>query len=89
MRITAPAAEGGSFTMSCDGYTETPALPAKCRECNEDCYNCDYAGGRWLLTQRKSLELKKVLKLKAISRLQREVAEIDRQLAGMEKEATG
>lgn len=62
-------------------YVESTASPVCCEGCNEpDCYNCDHAGDRWIISRRKELILKKELKYKAILRLQREIREINVQL---------
>ncbi len=63
-------------------YVEAFPLPVCCEKCNDyDCYECEHASERWLISTRRELELKKKLKEKAIARFQREIAEIDRQLA--------
>lgn len=49
-----------------------------------DCGSCDYAGERWQLSRRDELTLLKKGKLKAIERLQREIAAIDKELASLE-----
>jgi len=62
-------------------WTETKPLPKECRSCREeDCYNCDIAGKRWVLSAKDELLFRRALKMRAIARLQRQVAEIDQQL---------
>ncbi len=64
-------------------YKEASPLPAACRGCKEaDCYNCDTAGLRWVADPVDELRARKKLKQRAIERLQREIAEIDRRLQG-------
>lgn len=66
-------------------YHEVSPLPAVCEACQEeDCYNCDYALDRWKLAPADELRLRKKLKQQAITRLEREIAEIDRQIAELE-----
>ena len=63
-------------------YKEVSPIPTECINCEEqDCGECDIAGLRWVLTKRSELELQRKIKLKAIERFQRELAEIDRQLS--------
>lgn len=41
-------------------WIEADPLPEECRNCQEeDCYNCDYAGKRWYLSEEDILRLKK------------------------------
>lgn len=57
---------------------EFEQLPFRCINCAEpECDTCDYAAERWVKDQIRELRLKRILKLKAISRLQREISEID------------
>ena len=66
-------------------WIEANPLPAVCQNCQEDdCYNCDYAGERWTLSKADELRVRRKGLLKAIERLQREIAEIDRELAATE-----
>ena len=63
-------------------YTEVAPVPPCCAECSDtDCYACDNAGERWIIPKRQELELKKKLKLRAITRYQRVIEIIDRQIA--------
>lgn len=53
-------------------------LPSCCMNCREpECDTCDNAGLRWPSSQARELRLKRILKEQAISRLQREISEID------------
>ena len=62
-------------------WLEAVPMPEECVNCNEeDCYNCDTAGKRWVLSEEDTLRISRALKLQAIARLQRQVAEIDQQL---------
>ena len=63
-------------------YKEAVQLPLECENCQEkDCGECDIAGKRWVLSPRSQLELQRKLKLKAIEKLKREIAELDNQLS--------
>ena len=62
-------------------WLEVNPIPGECKECHEgDCYNCDIAGKRWVLSQEDKLRTDRILKIKAIQRLQRQVEQIDQQL---------
>ena len=63
-------------------YIEVSPLPKACQDCHEpDCYECDYAGERWVLPKKHELLLQKKMKEQAIRRFQRQIEEIDKQLA--------
>ena len=63
-------------------YNEVLPLPDPCRDCREDdCYNCDYAGERWVLSEKQQLLLRRKMVEKAIARYRRLIAEIDKQLS--------
>lgn len=63
-------------------YIEVSPLPKACQDCHEpDCYECDYAGERWVLPKKQELLLQKKTKEQAIRRFQRQIEEIDKQLA--------
>ena len=51
---------------------------------NCDCGSCDYALDRFYLSREDELRVKKKGLQKAIERLQRQIAEIDRELEGVE-----
>lgn len=61
-------------------------LPPECQSCPEpDCWECDLAGARWELSERDRLLSSRKLKEMAIARFQRQISEIDRQLAALEE----
>ena len=63
-------------------YREVTPLPEICQNCKEvDCYNCDRAGERWLLSNADILKSRREMLMKAIERLQRQVRKIDEELA--------
>jgi len=67
-------------------WNQTDPLPEECRACTRrSCYNCDSAGKRWYLSKKEDLLLRRKLLLQAISRNQRQIAEIDTELALMEE----
>lgn len=67
-------------------YLQDQLLPAECQLCEEkDCWECDYAGTRWVLSERDRLIYARKLKEQAIVRFQRQIAEIDRQLEKLER----
>ena len=67
-------------------WIEVTPLPDVCKCCSEeDCYNCDYAGLRWQLSRKDDLECQRKMKIKAIERLQKQIAEIDAELKQLEK----
>lgn len=61
-------------------YRETRPLPAVCQQCKEDCYNCDHAGERWMLSRKDELRVKRKMLEKAILRMQRQIQVIDQEL---------
>ena len=62
-------------------YIEANPLPPECVGCQEeDCYNCDYAGKRWTLSQADELRIRRKGIVKAIERLQRQLDAIDAEL---------
>lgn len=66
-------------------WIEANPLPAVCVNCQEEeCYNCDYAGERWTLSQADELRVRRKGLLKAIDRLQRQVKAIDEELQALE-----
>lgn len=65
-------------------WIEANPLPQRCQECQEDCYNCDYAGERWYLSKADELRSRKQMMLRAIERYQRKIAEIDKELEVIE-----
>ena len=66
-------------------WIEADPLPAVCQNCQEEeCYNCDYAGERWTLSQADELRVRRKGLLKAIERLQRQVKAIGAELEVLE-----
>ena len=66
-------------------WIEANPLPAVCQNCQEEeCYNCDYAGERWTLSQADELRVRRKGLLKAIERLQRQVKAIDAEFEVLE-----
>lgn len=66
------------------GYIEKYPPPQECIECKEqDCHECDTAGKRWRQTRKAELQGLRNLKLNAIARLERQIAEIERELRGI------
>lgn len=66
-------------------WIEADPLPAVYQNCQEEeCYNCDYAGERWTLSQADELRVRCKGLLKAIERLQRQVKAIDAELEVLE-----
>lgn len=66
-------------------WIQANPLPAVCQNCQEEeCYNCDYAGERWTLSQADELRVRRKGLLKAIDRLQRQVMAIDEELKALE-----
>lgn len=61
-------------------WLERSALPLDCQNCEDDCYNCDYAGARWGLSEAEELRLKRKSLEKAIVRYQMQIGEIDKKL---------
>ena len=65
-------------------WIEANPLPDTCKACTEgDCYNCDHAGKRWYLSPKDELEMRRKMMVKAIERLQRQVAAVDEELKKM------
>lgn len=66
-------------------WIEKNPLPPEFVNCKEEeCYNCDYAGERWTLSQADELRVRRKGLLKAIERLQRQVKAIDAELEVLE-----
>ena len=62
-------------------WIEVTPLPKECVHCSEeDCYNCDYAGLRWQLSCKDELENRCKMMIKAVERLQKQIAAIDDEL---------
>jgi len=62
-------------------WVEVKPLPEECRNCTEeDCYNCDMAGHRWVMSEQAKLRLRRNVIIKELQRLLEELSEIDRKL---------
>ena len=62
-------------------FLEANPLPKVCESCTEeDCYNCDHAGERWYLSRADELKVRRKMLVKAIERLQRQLAAVDEEL---------
>ena len=70
-------------------WLETDSIPVQYLGCEEDCYNCDYAGERWVLSWEDELRLKRKGLEKARERIEKQIAEIEKQLAVYDIEAPG
>ena len=67
-------------------WIEVDETPDDCKNCGqEDCYNCDIAGERWVLSKEDELRTKRRLMVRAVERLERKIAEIDVQLEELQK----
>ncbi|MBQ8768684.1 MAG: hypothetical protein IJZ15_03425 [Oscillospiraceae bacterium] len=67
-------------------WLEKSPIPKVCENCaEEDCYNCDVAGERWVLSKEEELHANRKLMVRAIERLERKIAEIDAQLESLGK----
>lgn len=49
-------------------YIEVSPLPEVCRNCNDDCYNCEYAGERFILPEKDRIRLSMEIKKRQILR---------------------
>ncbi len=67
-------------------WIEVTPLPQECKNCaEEDCYNCDTSGKRWVLSREDELRTNRMLMLRAIERMQRKIAIIDTELEKLNK----
>ena len=67
-------------------WIEAENLPDACLNCKEeDCYNCDWAGERWYLSQEEKLRVQRKGLIKKIEYLQRKIQCIDAQLLQISK----
>ena len=65
-------------------WIEVSTLPLVCQECKElDCWECDNAGERWILSPEDELLVRRKALQKPVERLQKQIAEIDRQLSSI------
>ena len=62
-------------------WIETDLIPEQCQGCEEDCYNCDYAGERWVLSQEDELRIKRKGLVKALERIKKQIHDIDKMLS--------
>ena len=68
-------------------WLERNPIPSECQECQEeDCYNCDNTGKRWYLSEEDELRVRRKSLVKAVERLQRQIADIDERLAEIHEE---
>ena len=68
-------------------WLEVKPIPEECNNCKEDdCYNCDVAGRRWVLSKEDELRARRILMVRAIEELQQKVAKIDSELERLLKE---
>ena len=59
-------------------WMEVDVLPPECGACMEkDCYHCDHAGKRWILSEKEELLLRRKMLLRAVERQQQEISRID------------
>lgn len=71
-------------------WIEANPLPSECQKCQEeDCWECDYAGKRWYLSQADELRVKRKGLLKAMERLGRQVIAIEAELEAMGESIEG
>ena len=61
-------------------WIEVSPLPLVCQECK---WECDNAGERWILSPEDELLVRRKGLQKAVERLQKQIAEIDRQLSSI------
>ena len=67
-------------------WRESNPLPKTCAVCKEeDCYNCEFAGVRWHLSEEDELKVKRKMLERHMEQLQRKIAEIDRELEKLEQ----
>jgi len=68
-------------------WIEVNPLPDDCIGCTEkDCYNCDFAGKRWVLSREDELRTTRMMLVKSIERTQRKIDAIDAELEELRKE---
>ena len=61
-------------------WIEALPLPQTCVGCEEDCGSCNTAGERWVLSEKTELLVRKKAAQKAMERILRDLADIDRRL---------
>ncbi len=66
-------------------WIETDPIPEECKNCTEeDCYNFDTAGKRWMPSREDALLARRRLMIRAIQRLLRKIAAIDQELQNID-----
>ena len=71
-------------------WLETTPIPEECAICKEeDCYNCDIAGKRWVLSREAELHTQRLLAIQGVKRLQQRIAAIDLELERLHNEKSG
>ncbi len=59
-------------------WIEAEPLPQACEQCREpECYNCEVAGQRWVLTEQAKLRIRRNVIRKEIERLLVELSQIE------------
>jgi hypothetical protein len=67
-------------------WLEIYPIPEACSNCTQkDCYNCDTAGKRWMISKEAELRTSRKLLVSAVKRLECKIAEIDAQLKDLHK----
>lgn len=65
-------------------WIEANPLPVECNGCTQQtCYNCDNAGRRLFLSKKDELLMRRRMLEKAILRAERQIEEIDKELANI------
>lgn len=58
-------------------WIEVNPLPQVCTVCKEEeCYNCDFAGERWVLSENDQLEITKKALQRATERMQKRIKRV-------------
>ncbi len=50
----------------------------------KDCYHCDHAGKRWILSEKEELLLRRKMLLRAVERQQQEISRIDERVRALD-----
>lgn len=70
-------------------WIEVDPLPAVCLRCKEqECYNCDYAGARWVLSHKDELRVRRNAIQKKIERLQKELSVVELEIENLSAQET-
>ena len=68
---------GGNIVI----WLEANPMAKECENCPEkDCYNCETAGKRWILSREDELRINRKLLIRKIEHIKRKIAEIDAEL---------